>query len=73
MKTSAVLTCAALAGLALTALTVADEKPAAKSGAAAAFEGLKKLVGEWCQADKEGKDGKHTHDGSSRESVILLG
>jgi hypothetical protein len=60
MKTSAVLTCAALAGLALTALTVADEKPAAKSGSAAAFDGLKKLVGEWCQADKEGPDGKPT-------------
>jgi len=60
MKTSAVLTCAALAGLALTALTVADDKPAAKSGSAASFDGLKKLVGEWCQADKEGKDGKPT-------------
>jgi len=58
MKTSAVLTCAALVGLALTAMTVADDKPAAKSGSAAAFDGLKKLVGEWCQADKEGKDGK---------------
>ena len=58
MKTSAVLTCAALAGLALATLTIADEKPAAKAGSAAAFEGLRKLVGEWCQADKEGKDGK---------------
>jgi hypothetical protein len=60
MKTSAVLTCAALAGLALATLTVADDKPAAKSASAPTFDGLKKLVGEWCNADKEGKDGKPT-------------
>jgi hypothetical protein len=55
MKTSPVLTCAALVGLALTALSIADDKPAAKSGSSAAFDGLKKLVGEWCNADENGK------------------
>src|SRR4051794_20864926 len=57
MKTSALMTCAALVGLALTALAPADERPAGKAApqAAAGFDALKKLVGDWCQADKDGK------------------
>ena len=57
MKTTVLTVYAVIVGLGLTAITPADEKPAAKptSPSAAAFDSLKKLVGEWCQADKDGK------------------
>jgi hypothetical protein len=54
MKTPVTLAGAAVLGLALTALTPAEEKKAA-SPAAAAFDALKKLAGNWCQADKDGQ------------------